>query len=171
MSATPARCFRCSAWAPRSGRSTPCSSPTTPATAIGPARCSPATQVRALVDGDRRARRAARTATRCCPATWATPAIGEAILDAVARVRAANPARRLLLRPGDRRRRRRRLCPPRHRRDPARPHAAGGRHRHAEPLRAGALTGIDLPHARRGEGGGGAAGRAMLHRTGRAACC
>ena len=32
-------------------------------------------------------------ATRCCPATRATAAVGAVVLDAVARVKAANPAR------------------------------------------------------------------------------
>ena len=64
------------------------------------------------------------------------PAVGAVILDAVARVKAAQPGRGLLLRPGDGRRR------PRHvraARDPgvhARHRGAAGRHPHAQPLRA-----------------------------------
>ena len=71
MSATPARCSRCSAWAPRCGRSTPCSSPTTPATGIGPARSTPAQSVRDLVDGIAARDASPATAMRCCPAMWA----------------------------------------------------------------------------------------------------
>ena len=63
-------------------------------------------QVRALVDGV-----AARGVLGTCDAVLSgyvgDAAIGEAILDAVARVRVANPARALLLRSGDRRRPRR----------------------------------------------------------------
>ena len=90
MSATPARCSRCSAWAPRCGRSTRCSSPTTPATATGPGRSTPAMRCASWWTASPRAT-CCGTATPCCPATWATPAIGEAILHAVARVREANP--------------------------------------------------------------------------------
>ena len=90
MSATPARCFRCSGSAPRSGRSTRCSSPTTPATAIGPGRSTSGDAVRDLVDGI-----AARDALRRCDAVLSgymgDAGIGEAILHAVARLREANP--------------------------------------------------------------------------------
>ena len=51
MSATPPRCSRCSGSASRSGRSTPCSSRTTPATAPGRAACSTAPTIDELVEG------------------------------------------------------------------------------------------------------------------------
>ena len=71
MSATPAPSSPSSGSAPRYGRSTRCSSPTTPATATGPARCSPARRCGRWWTASPRATCCA-TATRCCPATWAT---------------------------------------------------------------------------------------------------
>ena len=73
MSAMPARCSRCSGWAPRSGRSTRCSSPTTPATATGPGRSIPATRCAIWWTASPPAT-CCGTAMPCCPATWATPA-------------------------------------------------------------------------------------------------
>ena len=61
--------------------------------------------------------------------------VGEAMLRAVAAVRAANPARRLLLRSGDRRRRARNLCRSRRRRIPAQSRLAGGDGRHPQRVR------------------------------------
>ena len=90
MSATPARCSRCSGWAPRSGRSTRCSSPTTPATAHWTGQVYTGDAVRDLVDGI-----AARDVLRHCDAVLSgyigDAGIGEAILHAVTRVREANP--------------------------------------------------------------------------------
>ena len=85
----------------------------------GPARSSPARQIGALVDGI-----AARGVLAACDAVLSgymgDAAIGEAILDAVARVRAANPAALWCCDPviGDVEDGR--LCPPRHRRVHAR---------------------------------------------------
>ena len=158
MSATPARCSPSSAWAPRCGRSTPSSSPTTPATATGPAKSTPAPRCATWWTASPRATCCA-TATRCCPATWATPAIGEAILHAVTRVRSENPTAVYCCDPviGDDGGRR--LRPPGHRGLSARPRLAAGRHRHAQPLRIGTPDRPALHHARRGEARRRRAGR------------
>ncbi len=76
------------------------------------------------------------------------PAVGEAVLHAVAAVR--GPTRRaVLLRPGDRRRRPGHLRAGRHPRPAARPLPAAGRHRHPQPVRAGAADRPHRPHAAR----------------------
>ena len=87
----PPRCFRCSGSASRCGRSTPCSSPTTPAMAPGPARCSTARRSASWST----ASPSAACSARCdgvLSGYMGGADIGEAILYAVERVRAANPA-------------------------------------------------------------------------------
>ena len=62
--------------------------------------------------------------------------IGDAILDAVATVKRANPAAQILLRSGDRRRRPRHFCARRHSGLHERQGGAGRRYHHAQPVRA-----------------------------------
>ena len=158
MSAMPARCSRCSGWAPRSGPSTRCSSPTTPATATGPARSTPARRCASWSTASPRAT-CCGTATPCCPATWATPG-------------SARPS--CMRWPGCGRRTRSAIycCDPvigdveegvyvregieEFLRDHALPQADIATPNRFELER---LTGLDLPYARRREGGGDAAGR------------
>ncbi len=91
MSATRRRCSRCSGWAWRCGRSTPCSFPTTRVWRRGTGQVFTGAAVRDVVDGIA-ARGVLRAVPRCSAATWAIRASGEAVLRCGRPVRAANPA-------------------------------------------------------------------------------
>ena len=91
MSAIPPRCFRCSAWASRCGRSTPCSSPTTPATANGRAGCSTPSMIREVVGGIAK-REVLGECDGVLSGYMGGADIGAAILEAVATVKRANPS-------------------------------------------------------------------------------
>ena len=90
MSAMPARSSRCNASGPRSGRSTPSSSPIIPGYGAWTGEVVHRRSVRRLVDGIEQRGVLGRCDAVLC-GYMGDPAIGEAVLDAVARVRRANP--------------------------------------------------------------------------------
>ena len=162
MSAIRPRCSRCSGSASRSGRSTPCSSPTTPAMASWRGRAFDAGLIREVVQGI-----AERGVLRHCDGVLSGYIGSAEIGDGDSRCGGAGEARQsagaLLLRSGDRRCRARRVRAARHRRIHAGPRGAGRRHRHAEPFRA---RSSDRPH--HDESGRGARGRRGVARAGAA---
>ena len=91
MSATRQRCFPCSAWGWRFGRSIPFNSPTIPGYGAWQGQTFTGEAIRALIDGI-----AARGVMPECEAVLSgylgDAAIGEAVLHAVDTVRAANPS-------------------------------------------------------------------------------
>ena len=152
MSATVRRSSRCSAWAWRSGRSTPCSSPTHPGYGHRTGQVFTGTQVRDIVDGI-----AARGVLGQCVAVLSgylgDPAVGEAVLHAVAAVRSANPDALYCCDPviGDTGPGR--LCPARHPSLAAGSLPQAGRPCDPESVRSRAADGTYRPHPRRREDG------------------
>ena len=151
MSAIPPRCLRCSGSASRCGRSTPCSSPTTPA--MRRRAAAPSTP-RISASWCRGCASAAccATATACCRAMSARPRSARAILDAVAEVKRANPRALYCCDPviGDVGRGA--FVQPEVADFMRAARGAGRRHRDAEPLRAGAAHRPHGPQPRRRAG-------------------
>ena len=112
MSATPPRCFRCSASASRYGRCTPCNSPTTPATAPGAAASSAAKHPQWSQGIEERG--VLGECDGVLSGYLGSPDTAEAVLDCGRAREGRKSGGALLLRSGDRRRRPRRLRAPRH---------------------------------------------------------